>query len=304
MAIAPSSSSGYAILARALAAEGRPRGAVEEALSQKWSRLTPAAARRVKLTDEANLALLFGDFATAKAKAGELEADARDEPSEMDHGPAVSLLVDIADELGDRTTAARIASDYLTRREGWAENPHRDELAIAGDVVPAMLAARARAGRLDKKALEEQRAAWVAGWERRASPFFRSYLWGVGYAATVESREEAEQALAVLPRFGPLPREHRNTMSLAARGQTYLLAGRTDEARPLVESGARVCRALEQPIAHTRAQLALGMVREAADDREGACAAYRVVLTRWGEVKGARTAADARARSAALRCAR
>ena len=71
--MAPSSALGYGLLASALAAEGRPRVAIEEALSQKWTRLSGASATRAKLVDEAAVALLFGDFATARTKADELE---------------------------------------------------------------------------------------------------------------------------------------------------------------------------------------------------------------------------------------
>ena len=304
MALDPSSPAGYGVLARALASEGRPRGAVEEALSQKWSRIGTPARPRVKAADEASVALLFGDFATARTKAEELDRIVRDEPSEADHAVPARLLVAIADELGDRVAAGKIATGYLSRREAWTESPHLDENAIFGDPTPAMLAAATRAGAIDARESERRREAWVARWERRASPFFKSYLWFAAYGDEVESRAEAEQALAALGPFSPLPRDHRGTMSVAALGATYLMAGRVAEARPLVEAGAKVCRALEDPIAHTRAQLSLGLVREDGGDHDGACAAYGVVLDRWGDVKVSRTAAVARAHATALRCAR
>jgi serine/threonine-protein kinase len=93
-------------------------------------------------------------------------------------------------------------------------------------------------------------------------------------------------------------------IGVAQLGEAHLLAGHVAEARPLLESGAKVCRALEDPIAHTRAQLYLGLAREQADDRAGACAAFGVVLQRWGGAKVSRTAAVAREHAAKLRCAK
>jgi serine/threonine-protein kinase len=60
---------------------------------------------------------------------------------------------------------------------------------------------------------------------------------------------------------------------------------------------------LEHPVEHTRAHLWLGLLREAKHDKEGACAAYRVVLARWGKAKPPSvTAAKAAERTRALSC--
>ncbi len=301
-AMDPSSPLGYGTLARALASRGRSRIAIEEALAQKWSRLSPASRHRAELSDGALVATLFGDFASARTKAEELERAVKDEPNERDHTEPARLLVDLADEMGDRAAVVKVAKDYLARRDAWTMNPLRDELAIGEDPVPVMLASLVRAGALSQADFERQREAWTVGWEKRTSPFFRSYLWFQEYGVTVETRAEAEQALLALPRFAPLPRAHRGTMALAQLGETQFLAGHADDARSLLESGAKVCRSLEEPIAHTRAQLFLALAREQAGDRAGACAAYGVVLERWGAAKSSRTAAMAREHATKLRC--
>jgi len=165
-----------------------------------------------------------------------------------------------------------------------------------------MLLAASRGGVLDAADAQRRRDAWIDRWEKRATPLFRGYLWFAAYAADVQSRAEAESALAALPRFSPLARDHRGTMSVSAQGAVYFLAGQPAESRPLVEAGAKVCRALEEPVAHTRAQLSVGLLREQLGDGEGACAAFRVVLGRWGGAKLSRTAATARAHASTLRC--
>jgi serine/threonine-protein kinase len=211
--------------------------------------------------------------------------------------------VAIADELGERSTAGKIASDYLSRREAWTASPHQDESAILGDPTPVMLLAASRGGVLDAAEAERRRDAWIDRWEKRATPLFRGYLWFAAYAADAQSKPEAEHALAALPRLSPLARDHRGSMSVAAQGAVYYFAGQPAEARPLLEAGAKVCRALEEPVAHTRAQLSLGLVREQVGDGDGACAAFRIVLGRWGGAKLSRTAATARAHASTLHCA-
>jgi serine/threonine-protein kinase len=304
MAMDPSASTGYATLAHALASLGRPRVAIEEALAQRWTRLSPYSKHRLELSEGALVAVLFGDFATAKARFEELERALKDEPTEADHAVPARALIDLADEIGDSASVVKVANDYLSRRDAWATNPAHDESAINEDPVASMLTSLARVGAITPDELQKKRETWIVGWEKRASPYYRSYLWFPAYGANIETRAEAEQALAALPRFAPLPRTYRGMMAVAQLGEAHFLAGHVAEARPLLESGAKVCRALEDPIAHTRAQLYLGLAREQADDRAGACAAFGVVLQRWGGAKVSRTAAVAREHAVKLRCAK
>jgi serine/threonine-protein kinase len=58
-----------------------------------------------------------------------------------------------------------------------------------------------------------------------------------------------------------------------------------------------------EPFAHTRAHLDLGTALERKGDVAAACAAYRVVIDRWGKAAPPSVSAErARARWAALRC--
>jgi serine/threonine-protein kinase len=144
----------------------------------------------------------------------------------------------------------------------------------------------------------------VRAWEARIAPFARSFIWIHGYAATVTTPEEAAEALAALPRFLPQPPYRPMTMADGVVGRTYLLAGRTDEALPLLERATRSCRALELPLEHTRAFLSLGAAREAKGDAAGACAAYALVLARWEKASPRSiTAQKARERARVLGCA-
>jgi serine/threonine-protein kinase len=81
------------------------------------------------------------------------------------------------------------------------------------------------------------------------------------------------------------------------------LAGRTDDAVPFLERAVATCLVLDDPVGHTRAWAALARVRDARGDTQGACAAFRVVLDRWGSARPRSVTADAaRSRLRALSC--
>jgi hypothetical protein len=83
-----------------------------------------------------------------------------------------------------------------------------------------------------------------------------------------------------------------------------LLAGEIGEATAILAREARRCRTLEYPFYLTHANLWLGEALETAGAASGACAAYRVVLRRWGHATPeSQSAQEARRHSAALHCA-
>jgi serine/threonine-protein kinase len=88
-----------------------------------------------------------------------------------------------------------------------------------------------------------------------------------------------------------------------AVGRVLLLAGRQADAVAPLRAAAASCSAIAVPIDHTHANLYLGQALEATGDTAGACAAYQVVLSRWGAAKPRSLSADlARKRARALGC--
>jgi hypothetical protein len=81
-----------------------------------------------------------------------------------------------------------------------------------------------------------------------------------------------------------------------------LLAGDADAALPALTRAAATCVAFDFPIASVRAQLFLGLAREAKGDTAGACAAYGEVIARWHGATKSRTVIKARERATALGC--
>ncbi len=299
-----SAAGGYALLARALFALGRPIDAVEVALAQGWAR-TPATSRAsVETADRIALALLVGRFDEAESRARDLERATADDPSLDAHATPALVLVRLYEETDREPQAAKVASDFMKRREAYVADPREEDFALAKDATPEMNAALARSG--DRQnvtaALGPLRTAWLGEWSGLA-PVYRHYLWIHGFAKTAESAEEAKSALGALAAYQPLPVFRPLTFADGDIGRTLLLAGDAASALPALERAAASCVAIDFPIAATRAQLFLGEAREAKGDREGACAAYGVVLHRWGAVVGrSRTAREAAVRARALAC--
>ena len=96
-------------------------------------------------------------------------------------------------------------------------------------------------------------------------------------------------------------------------GRLLLLAGRVEEAIPVLERLTRSCRVitselsldsdLDAPLKFLHAQLLVGQAREARGDKAGACQAYGVIQARWKDARPRSVTLDrARERTRALAC--
>jgi serine/threonine-protein kinase len=212
-------------------------------------------------------------------------------------------LAQARDEMGRRSDAADAAVEVVRKRDAWSPIVRTDDFGIEDDLTVPLAALAVHGGRLPRTELDAIRAAWFADWERRGPGSYRPYLWYQGWAVPAETAEEARAALADRQRFAPLPHYFARSILDADAGRVALLAGDAAGAIEALQKATRNCRALFEPIKHTRAHLWLGRALEQTGDVTGACAAYRVVLRRWGNAKPTSvTASEARERSRALRC--
>ncbi len=293
----------YAELAGSLAGQGRSMATVREVLKQEWAATDDVNRPEIELHGEIRLATLVGDFESAERSARALASLVDASTREAQHGRAALALADTLDESGRLAEAGRVAADFLERRAAWEPDPRAEDFAMANDATPSLLAIARRAGTISEALFAAERAAWLRAWEAKAAPSQRGAIWMQGWARSSTTAEAATAALTALPRYAPIPPFRPRTLVDAAIGQTYLLAGRGDEAITWLTRATTMCRALAFPIAHTRAHLLLGQAREAAGDRSGACAAYAVVLSRWGHASPRSvTAAVARDRVLTLGC--
>jgi serine/threonine-protein kinase len=295
------SAGGYDLQAKALVALGRPTDAVEAVLAQKWARTKEDARATTEASDRIALALLAGRFDEAETRARELERLAESETAVWAHAKPALVRVRIAEETGREADAAKVAGDFLRRREAYVAEPREEDFALAKDATPEMIAALLRAGSIDVAARDARRATWLAEWTRLA-PAFRPYLWLHAFAKPAEDEADARAALAALPAYEPLPRFRPLTLADGDIGRVELLAGDADAALPALTRAAATCVAFDFPIASVRAQLFLGLAREGKGDTAGACAAYGAVIARWQGASKSRTVGKARERAVGLRC--
>lgn len=301
---------GHAALARALAAQGRPPSTVREALRQALEGLAaradlPEALRKKKEAHAAlRMAALAGDFTAAEREARALGALVATSRSQEDRGAQALALAEVLREVGRDQEAAAVAVDFLDRRDAWEPDPGAEDIALAQDATPTLLVIAARGGRLPRVDLERRREVWRSTWSAKVTPVSRSYLWLHGFARAADTAEDARAAMTALPRYEPLPPFRPETLAAADVGRAFLLAGRGAEAVAWLTHATRSCVALSFPIEHTRAHLWLAQAREAEGDRAAACAAYGVVLHRWGQAQPRSVSAQqARQRMTGLGCA-
>jgi tetratricopeptide (TPR) repeat protein len=300
VASAPDSPVGYEFRARAQAGLRAPVETVEALLAQRRARQSAPYRAASERVDEIRLAIWNGDFAAAaeRAELAEKTGSAKEVPA------ARQFRIYALREMGESQEAGSLALDMLHRAPAF---PRDDELA--DDWTIWMLVAAHRVGALPDADFERQRDEWNGAWRARlGTDAWRAsapLAWWYGYAQAADTARSAQDALAHLADFGPLPRAG-NTLFVShdtAIGETYRLAGELDEAAARLEAATRVCALPSITIAITPAYLGLGRLREARGDVSGACGAYAQVLAAWGQARPRSITADgARAGAARLHC--
>ncbi len=300
----PTQPDSYKALAYGLAATGRPERTVQEACDQAVEHTPDAFGKeRLKLNLAMRLEALGGRLDDAKETARQLRALVAPRSDSADHAMPDWLSVELAEETGDEAGAAAIAADFLERKDVWLSNPVPNDYALAYDLTPRFLAV-ARAAH----ALPEARAArslgdWRERWRTALHGGWRPYLWVYGWAALAQTTADGADAVRALEQLGPVPPfVVDGELPEAAVGRALWLGGRTKEALPHLQRAARSCDLLPEPIAWVRVHGWLGDALAATGDTKGACAAYRVVLDRWGKAARSVIASHARERFLALRC--
>jgi serine/threonine-protein kinase len=288
----------YVDLASAILSQGESIAAAREALHDGETRMR--TGRLPWPLAQVALAFLSGDFDAARRGAEGYGRSIQDSSDDEEHALVTGFLVRLNTEMGDAAGAQSAAQDYLARRAGW--NP----VGSPDDDVTGVLLAMGRGGRASRAGTDgklEERAAW---WTRRgvdAKVFFES-----PEVLVADGADDARNLLDLAERHGAKPgagvKAAVHDARLVYAGALYLLAGRVDDAVPLLERAATGCDALLAPFESTRAHHFLGLAREAKGDTASACKEYGVVLSRWGAARPRSVTADkAKERARALKCA-
>jgi serine/threonine-protein kinase len=297
----PDSPSGYEMLGSATLGLGKPRGLIEEIFSQQISRLPEEDRRAAELDSLAMLDVVEGAFDLARKRTLEQKRLAARSTEAVAHAIPAWSLVRLYDELGDGADALAEAKEYLQRKDAWTPVMGLDDYAVETDMEPTMVGALRRGGAISHDEYVERIGAWAARWEARLPHAYAGYVWIYGYATPATRREEAEVAMAALPRYAPLPWYRPGLAADGVVGRTYLLAGRAAEALPTLEYAAKSCLASDEAFLSVQTFAHLGAARDQTGDKAGACQAYGEVVRHWGTSRSV-TAKDAKTRMKALGC--
>jgi serine/threonine-protein kinase len=303
IAVQPHAAHAYGELAIALHGQGHPLREVKTTVDVAvagWERDGAHMQAQLLL---AQFAILTGDFRGAERIVRGFQSRSKDVQEERVHMVLSSLLVEILGETGRDKEAGEEASALLARRSVLLTTAAR--VTAWSDTTMLLWRAALQGGKVSRAEYDDARRAFLSRW---SNPLVekRAAAWSMGYAFPAFTRKEAEEALAVAPDLGP-HHDHRSQAEIKnfaawLHGRTRLLASDAVGALDDLTVAVADCNALGAPMRHTQAQFHLGMARESVGDRAGACAAYGVVLDRWGKNAASRTARDAAERARALRC--
>ena len=276
--------------ASALFALRAPREAIEEALKAPQADFNEDTPEGLRI----KLDVASGFIASAATRAQKMVDDVADQAEGIVHAEPATLLAESLVEMGRPADANRVARDYLHRKDAWVFPPYWASAELLG-VLRAGGASHKGQWDTEVAGLPKSRMAP----EAKAQPWA---IWAALYGPAVQTEEEAKAALGELADYGP-GYEQVSFFVDPIGAHVLLLAGKADEAIAILTQESKRCRALEYPFAHTRAHLWLGQALETKGDKAGACAAYGVVLARWGNAQPRSvTAEKARERVKALGC--
>lgn len=307
IARSPGTSLGYAMLAEALASQGSAPESLREVLAKRWERLREPDRRMEQAVDEVAMAVLGGAFGLAEERARELDKLAEQTDEVAHRARSLRYIAECREEVG--ADVAQVAGEFGRRKQAWGRRVDVFSSKLRGHFYDEL-----RLLDLARGAGELSSDGWAREVERfraASTSLFKldeRLVWTVSAAMPARTPDEARRALSEFPggaRFssGPPERFERAAFPHIFTGRALFLAGHDREAAAYLQLGVSACNVLEDPFLNTRAHLWLGQALERAGQPREACAAYDVVLSRWGKAKPASKTAEAAAeRAKALAC--
>ena len=267
---------------------------------ERWSKTADAGPPSIEGTEtRARMAILAGDFHDLARQLDVWEKAVTLRSDEYSHAELFKIQARLAHEMGRDQAFVGRAQSFLASRAAWSPN-------VEGDSSIEALIALYRGGAMSRDDFAIARAQWLSRERSRPLPArlgkSPGRRWITAYAGAIVTREDALDAVAALPDYLPLPVERvRSASDDEPIGAAFLAAGDAEAALPFIRRAALSCDAAYSPFQHTWANVELGAILESRDVA-GACAAYGVVIARWGNAPQSRSAARARDRWRQLGC--
>jgi serine/threonine-protein kinase len=201
LVVEPNLELSYAMLAESLAGR-QPTSAVRAVLAQRWPTLDERERAAAEAADTSNADALDGDLISALGHARDAKKLITSSPLRRDHALAARREALLLLELGRQEEARAVAKDYAERRQAWSGEALIEDMRLAADSTPTLLAI---AGGM---AFAHERARWEADAHAQAGGGFAPHVWLNARALPawiVGTRAEAEDAVAALSRVDGLP---------------------------------------------------------------------------------------------------
>ncbi|WP_394834368.1 protein kinase [Pendulispora rubella] len=241
-----------------------------------------------------NLSILSGSFDKAQRRLDAIESNARDDAKAQYREYTDDIRIGVLMELGEYDKVSRLAPSYAMKYDA-------RPTGTSSRTKIHLLTFQYLAGGLSRDAFGEHRKTWLS--EARSDVEVENLeQWMLAYGESAKTRDDANDALRILPEDAT--EEGLDFSGRFTVGRVYLLSGHAEKAIPFLDRAASACYAVIFPLEHTSANLHLGLAREQIGDVAAACAAYEVVLKRWGKEPRSVSARRARERYGALGCAK
>jgi serine/threonine-protein kinase len=297
LALEPDNGNAYLHLHQARLLSGAPVAALAD-LAQRFAQSRPEKAQTRLLQVDAVAHAYTGGFEEATRLALRMQELERGEVSEVSHLSGL-ILIAIAEETGDRALESAQARAFIESRGSWI--PQRTRWSLL-TLRPAL-----RLGIIDEARHRALLASWAEQARSQLDPPQRNAIWFFAHAAPARTRREAEEALAIMPVYEPLPPPmavDEYVLAMGVRGAVHALVEDWDRAIPDLQRALATCfDAGPSLLLRHWWRLLLGNARAAKGDTAGACAEYARVVAQLGNAKPRSvTAEEARQRSEALRC--
>ena len=247
---------------------GAPIESIAEALRRgREHATTPSDRAYHEAWDPIVLAILAGDFASAAAALPAMEAWAASQTSASSVGDWAGTAINVLEDLKRTRDAADVAEAYLKRLP--VLTPDESNLGRSWALL-----ARHVAGRVSETEFRADRESWATEEAAKLPPREANLVWFSFYGVTSVTAADAREALEALLRYSPLPPFDGNAYREREMGHVLLLAGRVDEAIPLLRRAVRTCWGTNYVFSHHFAAEYLGEALEQNGDKAGACDAY------------------------------